>query len=201
MKNKLKLRTLLSLTLLLFFLPFLRTCSDQSLDKLIPVPTEITQGSETVETVINDTIKIEVLSKQESKKLLKNALEERKVNIQKAKKEYTYNFYSLLLKIFESGKKEFNTSIFFDLSFYPNLTLVLFFISTITMLILSFFEKITFIKILGILNLFLLITSIILYYACEVIEDVNQIKIGFYLIFINTFLIVLLSGKMRRNRL
>lgn len=201
MKDLIKLRSLLSVSFLLFLLPFLRTCSDQSLDKLIPVPTEIVQGSETSETVITDTIKVEALSKQESEKYLKNALEERKVNIQKAKEEYTYNFYTLLLKAFKSNNRTFDASLFSDLNFYPYLALILFFISTISMLILSFFEKITFITILGTLNLFLLVTSIILYYASEVIVDLNQIKIGFYLTFINTFLIILLARKIKRNRL
>lgn len=202
MKDLIKLRSLLSLSFLLFLLPFLRTCSDQSLDKLIPVPTEIVaQGNETSEIAIKDTIKIEALSKKESDKYLKDALEERKVNIQKAKEEYTYNFYNLLIKAFKSNNKSLDASLFSDLSFYPYLALILFFISTISMLILSFFEKTTSITILGILNLLLLVTSIILYYASEIIVDLNQIKIGFYLTFVNTFLIILLARKIKRKEL
>ncbi|MDH6254032.1 hypothetical protein M2347_003759 [Chryseobacterium sp. H1D6B] len=198
MKDLIKLRTLISISFLFFLLPFLRTCSDQSLEKLVPGPTELTaKDSISSKTIINDTIKVENISKQESEKQLKKALEERKINIQKAKKEYTYNFYGIVMQPFKSENKRLSLAAFSNLSFYPYLALLLFFVSTISMLVLSFFERIKAIRILGILNLLLLITSMVLYYASEVIEDLNQIKIGFYVVFINTFLIIIFANRIK----
>ncbi|WP_179473482.1 hypothetical protein [Chryseobacterium sp. H1D6B] len=168
------------------------------MEKLVPGPTELTaKDSISSKTIINDTIKVENISKQESEKQLKKALEERKINIQKAKKEYTYNFYGIVMQPFKSENKRLSLAAFSNLSFYPYLALLLFFVSTISMLVLSFFERIKAIRILGILNLLLLITSMVLYYASEVIEDLNQIKIGFYVVFINTFLIIIFANRIK----
>lgn len=200
MKDKIKLRTLVSFSFVLFCLPFLRTCSDNSLDKLVPVPTESVATETAADgTSIKDTIKIESISKEASEKNLKEGSEERKISIEKAKKEFTYNFYSLIYKTLNPEDKKLSSTVFSDLGFYPILALLLVFISSITMLILSFRERIKQISLLAAANLVLLITAIILFYASQVIEDLNQIKIGFYLVVINTVLIIILAWKIKKT--
>lgn len=201
MKDKIKLRALVSFSFVLFCLPFLRTCSDNSLDKLVPVPTESVATEIAADgTSIEDTIKIESISKEASKKNLKKGFEERKISIEKAKKEFTYNFYSLIYKTLNPEDKKLNSTVFSDLGFYPILALLLVFISSITMFVLSFRERIKQISLLATANLVLLITAIILFYASQVIEDLNQIKIGFYLVLMNTIFIIIVSARMNRNK-
>lgn len=200
MKDKIKLRTLVSFSFVLFCLPFLRTCSDNSLDKLVPVPTEsVATETSADELSINDTVKLETVSKEANEKNLKKGFEERKISIEKAKKEFTYNFYKLIYKTLNPEDKKLNSTIFSDLGFYPILALLLVFISSITMLILSFRERIKQISLLATANLVLLVTAIILFYASQVIEDLNQIKIGFYLVLMNTIFIIIVSVRMNRN--
>lgn len=71
MKNIFTLRTLILLSFLLFCLPFLRTCSNSSIEKLNPV--------------ISDVLPQNNVSKASNEKLLQKTLDERKENIEESK--------------------------------------------------------------------------------------------------------------------
>ena len=69
------------------------------------------------------------------------------------------------------------------------------------MMILSFLNKIKAVQILSLINLILLISSTILLYFCEVLEAIDQIKIGYYLIIINFILIIIFCRKVLKENL
>jgi len=101
MKYKLTLRSLVSLSFLLFFLPFLRTCSDRSIENLHSEEVTAVLVVDSANKVIegNDTIRtFKAPSKQEETRFLLQEKENRIARIQKAKKEFTFNFYTLLEK-------------------------------------------------------------------------------------------------------
>jgi len=200
MKYKLTLRSLVSLSFLLFFLPFLRTCSDKSIEHFHSEEVTAVIVIDSAKTVIkgNDTIRIfEAPSKKEEKKLLQQEKKNRIAKIHKAKREFTFSFYTLLIKTL--FKDKFDKNPFLEKSFYSLSGYFLVLISTIIMLILSFLNKMKAVQILSLINLILLSSSTILLYFCEVLEDLNQIKIGYYLIFINFILIIVFSGKALRE--
>lgn len=186
MKNIFTLRTLILLSFLLFCLPFLRTCSNSSIESMNPV--------------ISEVIPKNSVSKANSEKLLQKALDDRKENIEESKEKSTYSFYGLLDLGFVNKDTKLDSSVFSDQSFYALLNLLLIFISTICMLIFSFFKRVTLIKILGILNILFLITSMILFYSSDILEDFNQLKVGFYLVLFNTVLIIFSAFKIEKTQ-
>ncbi len=186
MKNIFTLRTLILLSFLLFCLPFLRTCSNSSIEKLDPV--------------ISDVLSQNNVSKASNEKLLQKTLDERKENIEESKEKFTYSFYGLLDLGFVNKDTKLDSSVFSDQSFYALLSLLFIFISTIFMLIFSFFKRVRLIKILGILNILFLITSMILFYTSKILEDFNQLKVGFYLVLITTVLIIFSALKLKKHK-
>lgn len=200
MKSKITLRSLVSLSFLLFFLPFLRTCSDRSIENLHSeeVTEVLVVDSANRVTKDDDTIRtFEAPSKQEETKLLQQEKENRIVRIQKAKTDFTFNFYTILLKTL--FKDKFDKNSFLEGSFYSLSGYFLVLISTIIMLILTFLNKIKAVQILSLINLILLSSSTILLYFCEALEDINQIKIGYYFVFLNFILIILFSRKVLKE--
>ncbi|WP_210150337.1 hypothetical protein [Chryseobacterium scophthalmum] len=186
MKNIFTLRTLILLSFLLFCLPFLRTCSNSSIEKLNPV--------------ISDVLPQNNISKANNEKLLQKSLDERKENIEESKEKFTYSFYGLLDLGFVNKDTKLDSSVFSDQSFYTLLSLLLILISTIFMLFFSFFKRVRLIKILGILNILFLITSMILFYNSDILEDFNQLKVGFYLVLFNTVLIIFSAFKIEKTQ-
>lgn len=200
MKYKLTLRSLVSLSFLLFFLPFLRTCSDRSIENLHSEEVTAVLVVDSANKVIegNDTIRtFKASSKQEEKRFLLQEKENRIARIQKAKKEFTFNFYTLLEKTL--FKDKFDENSFLEGSFYSLSGYFLVLMSTIIMMILSFLNKIKAVQILSLINLILLISSTILLYFCEVLEAIDQIKIGYYLIIINFILIIIFCRKVLKE--
>lgn len=185
MKNIFTLRTLILLSFLLFCLPFLRTCSNSSIESMNPV--------------ISEVIPKNNVSKANREKLLQKALDDRKENIEESKEKFTYSFYGLLDLGFVNKDTKLDFSVFSDQSFYALLSLLFIFISTICMLIFSFFKRVRLIKILGILNILFLIISMILFYTSKILEDFNQLKVGFYLVLINTTLIIFSAFKIEKT--
>ncbi|MBD3904033.1 hypothetical protein NAL32_04665 [Chryseobacterium sp. Ch-15] len=182
MKNIFTLRTLILLSFLLFCLPFLRTCSNSSIESLNPVMSEVLPQNS--------------ISKASNGKLLQKTLDDRKENIEVSKENFTYSFYGLLDLGFVNKDTKLDSSVFSDQSFYALLSLLLILISTICMLVFSFFKRVQLIEILGILNIFFLIISMILFYISDILKDLEQIKIGFYLVLINTVLIIFSAFKI-----
>ena len=184
MKNSIKLKTLVSLSFILFSLPFLRTCSDKKIEHftLEMVPAEI--ASDSTET---PKIQTEILK---SKK-------EREKKIIESKEENTFSFYQILTNTFgEIDLKEFKQkSILNDKTFYPIFSFLLIFINSIIILISAYVKKYNMTYRLGIINFLLLIFSTIGFYISEIVENINQFKIGYYLFAINSILIIVVSKK------
>jgi hypothetical protein len=188
MKNSIKLKTLVSLSFILFTLPFLRTCSDKTIEKFTieMTPAEIALDST---STLKNTPKIQA-------EILKSK-KERENKIIESKKENTFNFYQILKNTFgEIDLKEFKQkSILTDKTFYPIFGFFLIFIISIILLISAFIKQHNLTYRLGIINLLLLIFSTIGLYVSEIVENINQFKIGYYLFAINSILIIVVSKK------
>ncbi|KFC20482.1 hypothetical protein [Chryseobacterium sp. FH1] len=193
--RKTTLRTLIAFSFTLFFLPFLKTCSNTH--EVETIETTFLDSTGTF-TESNDTIIAQKpVLEQEEKKCSEQENESIELNITKSDDSFTYSFYRLLLNT--CGKAEYDTNPLFDKTFYPLLGYLTVFVSTVIMLIVSFFNRINTIKILTVINLSLLITSTILFYFCDVIRSMNQIKIGVYLIIIYFILIYIISRNILNN--
>jgi hypothetical protein len=66
---------------------------------------------------------------------------------------------------------------------------------SIVLLITSFVKKWIAVRNLAITNLVLALLSVIIFYFKTVLEDITQIKYGYYLFLINTLAIIILSQK------
>jgi hypothetical protein len=101
----------------------------------------------------------------------------------KLKKELTINGYQIG-KIFIEDIKTPQWAIFpFTISILLNVLLIIY----------SFKEKPKATFILGIINLILLITPLIILYFGKIFEDIEQLKIGYYLLVFNLIIIVFQS--------
>jgi len=192
MKNKITLRSLISLSFLLFFLPFLKTCSNAHRAEI--VETVVVDSPNTI-IKENDTGHAfkKLSQKQESEALVRDE----NIQITNKKESLTYSFYGLLKNTLGNG--EFDSNPFSDKTFYPLLGFLVVLILTIVMLGLSFAHKIQTVKKLSVINLILLATSTILLYFCEVLEAIDQIKIGYNLIIINFILIIIFCRKVLKE--
>lgn len=198
MKNKITLRSLISLSFLLFFLPFLKTCSDKGFHK---VETVEILDVDSANTIINknDTILAVTTPIETEPELSQKEENNAELITKKSEDASIVNFYELLMMTF--GEEGLDNIILSDKTFYPLLGFLLVLISTIIMLVLSFFNKIKTVLILSVINLILLMISAILLYFCGVIESISQLRIGYYLIFFNYIFIIIISRKtLKGNR-
>lgn len=192
MKNKITLRSLISLSFLLFFLPFLKTCSDAHRAEIVE-----TVVVDSPNTIIKENDTVYAFKKLSQKQESETLVEDENIQIANKKESFTFSFYGLLKNTL--GKEEFDSNPFLDKTFYPLLGFLLVLIITIVMLGLSFTRKIQTVKRLSVINLILLATSPILLYFCEVLEAIDQIKIGYYLIIINFILIIIFCRKVLKE--
>jgi hypothetical protein len=197
MKNTIRLKSLLSISFLIFALPFLQTCSDDALKSSLKraVPTQELEDSKIVynkETNSNATKRDSiVLNKSEKEKVIQTENNDAEIWLKEAKRENTFNLYSLAYKAFA----DFDFKDFTDKSFYIFLIFPVLILLTITMLIMSFRKRFKQIMILSILNVVLLLIATLSLYSISVIEDFNQIKYGYYLFVLNSILIIIESRK------
>ena len=201
MKENIRLKTLISISLLIFSLPFLQTCSDKSLKNSPTYKSEFTGLVEdsintkivyNEVTKINDTIRNYVeVSKIEKHKIIAKDKIEKEIWLKNSKKEFTHNAYFLG---FESYKN-FEIRFFADKTFYMMLNFTLIIIFTFIMFLISFRKKFKQIIIMSSLNLVFLFTATILMCFWEQIEDIRQIKYGYFLFVLNSILIITESGK------
>jgi hypothetical protein len=179
MKNSLKLKALASFTFLIFLLPFLRTCSDQSIKSFSKF-----EATELIDNSIKDNYGERRIN-QEKEEILKES-----------KKDFTFNFYELLFATLKEKKlQEYNSSLLKDISFYPVFCYLLIFINSFIILIITFIVKYKLTYKLGILNLVLLICSVVGLILSEVVEDIKQFKIGYYLLILNSIILILTARK------
>ena len=151
MNNIIKLRGLISLNFLIFFLPFLKMCSG------VEKKSEV--AAETAISVQNNIV---------------------------------CNFYEAVYFNFETNKIE-------DFEFSPFICYPLVLFLVILMFIGSIFNKTMLIRTLSIINIVLLLGSVVWFYFLEFIENINQLRIGFYLIILNMVLIFVLSNQKQKT--
>ncbi len=186
MKNNIRLKGLICISLLLFLLPFLQTCSDKRLknspDYKVRFNSYIINTEKTREEVVLDTTKIKETEKEKKAK---------EIWLEKAQKDNTVNAYFLGFAGYSNFKiKDLNDKQFYVLSIF---TIII--ILTIVMLVLSFRKKVKQIIILSSINLILLAIATISLCLIEVVEDFKQIKYGYYLFIVNSIVIIIESRK------
>lgn len=163
------IRLLAGLTFLIFLCPFFQMCSDKNLLK------------RTVEKGISLTP--EQLHAEQEESLIEN------------RKSNTSSGYEIAFCIFN----KFELQDLSDLGFYVFLCFFIVLIISIIQFYFSFLNKFKVIYLLGLVNVILIISPILLLYFDGLLDDVNQIKYGYYLFIINTIILLLLSKKMIKN--
>lgn len=176
MKNLIRLFALLTFVICIF--PFFQTCSDSQLLKKQP------------EGIVDSTLSPEVLKQKNDS--LKIAFEEnRKPEIEKARKDATLNAYQIGF----SGFNEFELSDFKDVTFYFSLCFVFIILLSVGILYFAFKEIYSYVFRISILNLILLFSSIAILIVGDGIDEFNQIKYGYYILALNILSLILTSRK------
>ena len=180
MNNIIKLRGLISLNFLIFFLPFLKMCSGVEKKSEVVAETAISVQNNTEaqsDTIVLDTLESQMFSKPEL--ILDN-------------QDIVCNFYEAVYFSFETNKIE-------DFEFSPFICYPLVLFLVILLFIGSIFNKTMLIRTLSIINIVLLLGSVVWFYFLEFIENINQLRIGFYLIILNMVLIFVLSNQKQKT--
>lgn len=192
MKIHLRLKTLICLSLLIFAFPFLQTCSDESIKNLpfkevMAEPVENNPGTngDAAQKVIN-------ISKVEKEKKLAKIKALKELQLKEVKKEYTLNAYGFAYV----ALKEFDVEVLSDKFFYIYLNFPIIIFLTILMLVLAFKRKLGKVQFFSAINILLLLVATLSFYLTGVIEDLNQIKYGYYLFLLNSVLIILECRKV-----
>ena len=181
------LKKLTIISLFILFLPFFQTCSDKNISensmlKNSPLWEEVNSNDKTKPNGKEYNLTFEELT-QKKKKAITDFI--------KLKKKLTLNGYEIG-KLFIDDIETPQWLIFpFLISILLNLFLVIY----------SFKEKPKATLILSLLNLFLLITPpLILLYFGEIFEDIEQIKIGYYLLVFNLIIITFQSYSQLKRK-
>ncbi|NGY37230.1 hypothetical protein FQU23_006845 [Flavobacterium sp. XN-5] len=183
------LKKLSIISLLILFLPFFQTCSDKNISE-----NTMLKNSPLLEEVKSDS-KAELNAKEYNLTFEELTLKKKKAitDFVKLKKELTINGYQIG-KIFIEDIKTPQWAIFpFMVSLLLNLFLIIY----------AFMEKPKATFILGVINLTLLTVPLIILYLGNIFEDIEQLKIGYYLLVFNLTIITLQSYsqlKRKNNR-
>lgn len=195
------LKKLTILSLIILALPFFQTCSDQNImensylknspleeDVLVtPTETKIVNGKEIV-----------IPQEKEYHYTFKELTEKKKETIRKfvsLKKEMTSNGYQLAFQfVIQIETKNVISTI--DYTLLPFLLTV---IITCLLIYFSFKRKPNIILILSVSNFIILIAHLTLLYLSDYLEDIEQIKFGYYLLLINLVLISIEAFKQKKN--
>ena len=183
------LKKLSLISLLILFLPFFQTCSDKNISentmlKDSPLWEEVKSNPKTELNGKEYNLTSEELTLKKKKAI---------TDFVKLKKKLTINGYQI-------GK------FFIDDIESPNWILLPFTISILLNLFLAFYsfkEKPKITLILGVINLILLITPLTMLYFGKIFEDIEQLKIGYYLLVFNLTIIAFESYsqlKRKNNR-
>ena len=194
------IKQLTILGLLILLLPFFQTCSDKSLMENSFLKNSIL--AEEVQPTEFETKTGEISEESKNLKEFHYTFQELKEKKQKTikgflaqKNEMTNNGYELgFLFIRQIEIKDLKNT--FDFTLLP------FFLSiiiAILLVIFSFLKKWKIIIILTIVNLLLLVTHLIIAYISKSLEDIEQIKFGYYLFTLNLVLIVIETNKVQKK--
>lgn len=165
------LKKLTIISLFILFLPFFQTCSDKN----------ISENSMLKNSPLTEIVKIQsktVLNGKEYNLTFEELTQKKKKAITdfvKLKKELTLNGYQIGILFIEDIETPQWILLPFTISILFNLLLIFY----------SFKEKPKLTLILGIANLIILIIQLILLYLGKVFEDIEQLKIGYYLLLFN----------------
>lgn len=192
------LRKLTILSLVILALPFFQTCSDKSImangylrnsplqEELVPITTDSANG----EGIDDSKLKEYHYTSKELADKKREAVNKFLI----VKEDMTNNGYQLgFLFILVLDRNDFFNSI--DYGYLPFfLTLII----TVLLLYFAFKRKTKIILILSIINLLILMAHLAVFYYSEFLEDIDQIKFGYYLFVINLLLISIESYKIMR---
>ncbi|QOW11769.1 hypothetical protein Q73A0000_16070 [Kaistella flava (ex Peng et al. 2021)] len=168
--KSLKLKYLTPICFLIFFMPFLRMCDGKV---------------ETIETNTEDVSQVISLPAEEVNHVNTVATEDVNLN--------TYQLGGVFFKLLLEG--ELDAKIFAEIDFWESLCYSLILLNSILMVILSFLSKFHLVKNLAIVNVILLIISTILFIKSGFIENFSDVKYGFYVFLIYSFLIIYFAKK------
>ncbi len=180
------LKKLSIISLLILFLPFFQTCSDKNISE-----NTMLKNSPLWEEVKNNP-KTELNGKEYNLTFEELTLKKKKAitDFVKLKKELTLNGYEMG-KIFIDDFKTPQWAILpYLISIFINLFLIVY----------SFKDKPKTTLILGISNITLLIIPLILLYFAKIFEDIEQLKIGYYLLMFNMTLIIFESYSQLKRK-
>ena len=194
------IKKLTILSLFILALPFFQTCSDKNLMENSYLKNSTL--SEEVQPTELETKAGERVVSSENLKEFHYTYEELKVKKQKTikqfllqKSEMTNNCYQLGIQFIKQIEiKDWKNTVDFGLlPFF--LTIVI----SVLLVLFSFLKKWKTIIILGTLNLLLLITQIIVAYKSELLEDIEQIKFGYYIYILILLLIITETYKVQKK--
>lgn len=175
------LRVLIGMNLIIFLLPFFNTCSNTPLKK---ENKEITEG-----------IKHSKRSELEKKQFLKD--EQQRFEDQKSSNDrHVMSAYQIAyLSVKDPDLKMFKEPYFyFSLCYWFQI------ISTVIMLFLSSKNKIRKVKWMTLMNLTILFLSVLISITGNLLEYLDQLKIGFYVYLLNLMIIYsLVLVEIKRN--
>ena len=194
------IKKLTILSLFLLVLPFFQTCSDKSLMENSYLKNSTL--SELVQPTEFETKSGEILEESKNLKEFHYTFQELKEKKQKTikgflaqKSEMTNNGYELGFLFIKQIEIE-------DLKNTFDFTLLPFFLSIIIavlLVIFSFLKKWRNIIIFSSVNLLLLITHLFIVYKSKSLEDIEQIKFGYYLFTLNLILIIVETYKAQKK--
>ena len=180
------LKKLSIISLFILFLPFFQTCSDKAISenallKNNPLSEEVKNNSETELNGREYNLTFEELTLKKKKAI---------TDFVKLKKELTLNGYQIGKLFIEDIETPQLSLMPFSISILINLFLIIF----------SFIEKPKITLILGILNILFLIFPLIMLCFGKIFEDIEQLKIGYYLLMFNMTLIIFESFSQLKRK-
>jgi len=195
------LKKLTIVSLLLLILPFFQTCSDKNLmentllknspisEQIKPIETHFLNGKE-INT--NRNVKEFHYSYDE----LKEKKQETIKQFLWLKKDMTKNGYQLGF----SFVKQLELKDLLNTIDYGLLPFFLILIITVLLIFFTFKKNLKIIIVLAVLNLLLLIGQLVLTYKTEFLEDIEQIKYGYYLFLLNLVLIIVEAINQQKKK-
>lgn len=183
------LKTLSIVSFIILFLPFLQTCSNQKI-----IDNDFGRNSSNffenfknvANAFINPTQKDSIEEYQLSQIELNTKNEQAIQDFLQSQKRMTFNGYQL-------GIFGFETISYLILPYTLNLILL------ILLVIFAFKNKYKKLYIFGIINIIVLLIPLLILYFLKFITDLDQLKIGYYLIVINLLIITRLSYIESKN--
>lgn len=164
-----KIKSLLIVSILIFFLPFLQTCSNENIKKFP------SYASKPVDPL----------------NYKKNYFEKKESLLKELKNNCTKNGYELAFIGLEDLIKSIREEKDFDS--YPFISFITIIFFSILNLLFSIQKKWKLIFIITTINLILLFGTTYFLYFIDIIEEFQQIKYGYYLFVINSFFILIKS--------